>query len=59
MEITENTKKEIVKSHVYGMSDADIADIYGLDIKDVRLLLCEKHEDIEAEKAYRFMLSGR
>lgn len=42
MEITENTKKEIVKSHVYGMSDADIADIYGLDIKDVRLPLCEK-----------------
>lgn len=59
MELTENTKKEIIKSHVYGMSDADIADIYGIDIKDVRMLLCEKHEDIEVEKAYRSMLSGR
>ena len=56
--MTENTKNEIIKSHVYGMSDKDIAELYGISEDDVKMLLCERHEDIEAEKAYRSMLRG-
>lgn len=56
--MTENTKKEIIKSHVYGMSDEAIAEIYGITVEEVRMLLCERHEDVEAEKAYRKKLGG-
>lgn len=56
--MTENTKNEIIKSHVYGMSDKDIAEMYGITIEEVRMLLCERHEDVEAEKAYRKLLGG-
>lgn len=58
-EISENTKKEIIKSHIYGMSNAEIAEVYGVSTDDVKMLLCERHEDVEAEKAYRAMLEGR
>ena len=56
--MTENTKNEIIKSHVYGMTDEAIAEMYGVTINEVRMLLCERHEDVEAEKAYRKLLGG-
>lgn len=56
--MTENTKNEVIKSHVYGMSDEAIAEMYGITIEEVRMLLCERHEDVEAEKAYRKLLGG-
>lgn len=56
--MTENTKNEIIKSHVYGMSDKDIASVYGVSEDDVKMLICERHEDIEAERKYRQMLEG-
>lgn len=56
--MTENAKNEVIKSHIYGMSDKDIAEIYGITIEEVRMLLCERHEDVEAEKAYRKLLEG-
>ena len=56
--MTENTKNEIIKSHVYGMSDKEIAELYGISEGDVKMLLCERHDDIEAEKAYRKRLGG-
>ncbi len=57
--ITENTINEIIKSHVYGMTEKEICEIYGVSAVDVRNIICEKHEDIEAEKAYRSKLAGR
>lgn len=57
MKISENTKREIIKSHVYGMSFDEIAELYGVPKNEVEMLICERHEDVEAEKAYRSMLS--
>lgn len=56
--MTENTKNEIIKSHIYGMSNKDIAGVYGVPEDDVKMLLCERHEDVEAERKYRQMLEG-
>ena len=57
--LTENTINEMIKSHVYGMSDKRIAEIYDVSEEDVQRIICEKHEDIEAEKVYRSKLAGR
>lgn len=57
MEISENTKNEIIKSHVYGMSYGEIAELYGVPENDVKMFICERHEDVEAEKAYRSKLT--
>ena len=57
--LTENTINEIIKSHVYGMSEKEICEIYGVTAEEVKRIICEKHEDIEAEKAYRSKLAGR
>lgn len=56
--MTENTKNEIIKSHIYGMSNEDIASVYGVSEDDVKMLICERHEDVEAERKYRQMLEG-
>ena len=56
--MTENTKNEIIKSHVYGMSDKEIAELYGISEDDVKMLLCERHDDVEAERRYRQQLEG-
>ena len=56
--MTENTKNEIIKSHIYGMTNREIASAYGIPEDDVKMLLCERHEDVEAERKYRQMLEG-
>ena len=56
--MTENTKNEIIKSHIYGMTDAEIAELYGISEDDVKMLLCERHDDVEAERRYRQQLEG-
>ena len=56
--MTENTKNEIIKSHIYGMSDKEIAELYGISEDDVKMLLCERYEDVETEKTYRSKLRG-
>lgn len=56
--MTENTKNEIIKSHVYGMSDSEIAELYGVTESEVKMLLCERHDDVEAERRYRQQLEG-
>lgn len=55
--LTENTINEIIKSHVYGMTEKEICEIYDVSAEDVRNIICEKHDDIEAEKVYRSMLA--
>ena len=59
MSITENTINEIIKSHVYGMTNEQIAEVYGIPADEVKMIICAKHDDIEAEKAYRSKLSGK
>ena len=56
--MTENMKHEIIKSHVYGMHDRDIAELYGVTENDVKMLICEHHDEIEAERKYRQLLKG-
>lgn len=50
--------KEIVKSYIYGMSLADIADAYGLSENDVVSVLSSNKDEIEKEREYRLMLEG-
>lgn len=54
--ITENTINEIIKSHIFGMTNAEIAEVYKISEEDVKMLLCERHDDVEAERAYRSLL---
>lgn len=56
--MTENMKHEIIKSHVYGMPDRNIAELYGVTENDVKMLICEHHDEIEAERKYRQLLEG-
>lgn len=55
-DITENTINEIIKSHIFGMTNAEIAEVYKISEEDVKMLLCERHDDVEAERAYRSLL---
>ena len=56
--MTENTKCEIIKSHIYGMSNKEIAELYNVTENEVKMLLCERHDDVEAERRYRQQLEG-
>lgn len=56
--MTEQTKQQIIKSHVYGMCIKDIAEMYGFDFDLVAKLITDIADEIAEEKAYRAMLDG-
>lgn len=56
--MNDQTKKEIIKSIVYGMSADEIAGIYGLSVGEVTAMMQENAEEIKAEREYRAMLEG-
>lgn len=56
--MNDQTKKEIIKSIVYGMSADEIAGIYGLSVDKVTTMMQENAEEIKAEREYRAMLEG-
>lgn len=56
--MNDQTKKEIIKSIVYGMSADEIAEIYGLSADKVNTMIQENAEKIKAEREYRAMLEG-
>lgn len=56
--MTDQTRKEIIKSIVYGMTSAEIADIYGISVDEVGKIVQDNADNIEREKKYRKELEG-
>lgn len=56
--MTDQTRKEIIKSIVYGMTAEEISEIYGVPVDEVGKIMQDNAEDINAEREYRKMLEG-
>ena len=50
--------KEIIKSHVYGMSVVEMTQAYGLTEEEISSVLSENADEIAEERKYRAMLEG-
>lgn len=48
--------KEIIKSHVYGMSVVEMAQAYELTEEEISSVLSENADEIAEERKYRAML---
>lgn len=55
--MTNELRKELVRSHVYGMTTAEMSEIYGIDETEIINTLTDYAAEIEDERAYREMLS--
>lgn len=55
--MTNEQRKELIRSHVYGLSIAEMAEIYSIDEAEIINTLTDHAADIEDERAYREMLS--
>lgn len=56
--MTDQTRKEIIKSIVYGMTSAEISAIYGIFVDEVGKIMIDNAADIEKERKYRKELEG-
>jgi len=56
--MTEQTRQQIIKSHIYGMCTKDIAEQYGFDFDIVAKTIADNADEIEAERNYRLMVEG-
>lgn len=56
--MTPETKNEIFKSFVYGMTIDQLAEIYGISADEIRKLLEENAEEIAELREYRKMIEG-
>lgn len=50
--------KEIIKSHVYGMSIVEMSQAYELTEEEISSVLSENADEIAEERKYRAMLEG-
>lgn len=57
--MTNELIKELVKSHVYGMTVTEMADIYGIPEKEITEILTDNAAEIADEREYRDMLDSR
>lgn len=57
--MTNEQIKELVKSHVYGLSVAEMSAIYGIPEKEIADILTDNAAEIADEREYRDMLDGR
>lgn len=57
--MTNEQIKELVKSHVYGMTTAEMSAIYGLSEAEIVSILTDNAAEIADEREYRDMLDGR
>lgn len=57
--MTKEQIKELVKSHVYGMTVTEMADIYGIPEEEITEILTDNAAEIADEREYRDMLDGR
>ena len=56
--MSDETRKQIIKSIVYGVATDKIAEIYGISIDEVGKIMTDNAADIEREKKYRKELEG-
>ena len=56
--MTPETKNEIFKSFVFGMTIDQLAEIYGISANEIRKLLEENAEEIAGLREYRKMIEG-
>ena len=56
--MTEQTRKEVIKSIVYGKTAKEIAEIYGISVDEVGKIMQDNADEINAEREYRKMLEG-
>lgn len=52
------TIKEIIKSHVYGMSNTEISQAYSISEDEAAKVISDNADEVEAERAYRAILEG-
>lgn len=57
--MTNEMIKELVKTHVYGMTTAEMSEIYGLSEAEITEILTDNAAEIADEREYRDMLDGR
>lgn len=50
--MSNETRKQIIKSIVYGYTATEIAEIYGFDIDIISKLIADNEKEIEATKKY-------
>ena len=51
--MTNEQRKELVRSHVYGLSIDEMSEIYGIGADEIINALAEHAAEIEDERAYR------
>ena len=56
--MTPETKNEIFKSFVYGVTIDQLAEIYGISADEIRKLLEENAKEIAELREYRKMIEG-
>lgn len=57
--MTNEQRKELVRSHIYGLSIAEMAEIYGIDEAEIINMLTDCAGELEDERAYREMLAPK
>lgn len=55
--MTDQTRKEVIKSIVYGETAEEISEIYGISVDEVGKIM-QDTDEINAEREYRKMLEG-
>ena len=56
--MTPETKNELFKSFIFGMTIDQLAEIYGISAEEIRKLLEESAEEIAELREYRKMIEG-
>ena len=54
--MTDQTRKEVIKSIVYGKTAEEIAEIYGISVDEAGKIMQDNADEINAEREYRKML---
>lgn len=55
--MTNEQRKELIRSHVYGLTVVEMSEIYGISTDEIVSTLTDHAAEIEDERAYREMLS--
>lgn len=57
--MTSEMRKELIRSHVYGLSVNEMSEIYGISTDEIVSTLTDHAAEIEDERAYREMLAPK
>ena len=57
--MTNEMLKELVRSHVYGLSVTEMSEIYGISVDEITHVLADHAADIEDEREYRDSLTAK